>query len=77
MVAGHMCCGVAKDELMFRVGPERYAAALREPHARPCNFTGRPLKGLVLVAPEIIRSKKETAKWLGWSQQFVDSLPPK
>lgn len=23
MVGGHMCCGVAKDDIMFRVGPDQ------------------------------------------------------
>ena len=28
MLSGNMCCGVIGDELMARVGPEQYAAAL-------------------------------------------------
>ncbi len=77
MVAGHMCCGATAGDLVFRIGPERYAAGLKERHARPCDFTGRPLKGMLFVAPEIISSPKEMAKWLDWSLQFVDSLPPR
>ena len=51
MLGGHMCCGVLGDELMVRVGREAYAAALARPHARPMDFTGRPLTGFVYVAP--------------------------
>ena len=43
MVAGNMFCGVIKNELMVRVGPERYAAALDQPGARPMDFTGRAI----------------------------------
>jgi hypothetical protein len=35
MVQGNMCCGVLEDHLVVRVGPDRYDAALREPHTRP------------------------------------------
>ena len=42
---------------MVRVGPERYAAALAQPHAREIDFTGRPMTGMVMVAAaEIARS---------------------
>ena len=40
MVNGKMCCGVVKDDLVVRVGPERHARALAAPHARPMDFTG-------------------------------------
>lgn len=77
MVAGHMCCGATASDLAFRVGPERYAEALKERHARPFDITGKPIKGMVFVAPKIVSSPQEMAKWLGWSLQFVDSLPPR
>ncbi len=48
---GHMCCGVLKDDLVVRVGPQEYGKALAEPYARPMDFTGRPLKGFVFVGP--------------------------
>ncbi|MEZ4517173.1 MAG: TfoX/Sxy family protein [Chloroflexota bacterium] len=35
MVSGNMCCGVMKDLLMLRVGPDQYEDALAQPHARP------------------------------------------
>lgn len=42
-----MCCGIMQEELMVRVGPEQYAAALAEPHARKMDFTGRPIKRMI------------------------------
>jgi len=47
LVRGKMCCGVERDHLVVRVGPEQYERALSKPHARPMDFTGRPLKGFV------------------------------
>jgi TfoX/Sxy family transcriptional regulator of competence genes len=75
LVGGRMCCGIVGDTLMVRVGPERYAAALSRPHARPMDFTGRPLTGFVYVAPAGIRSRQALAKWIGWSLEFASTLP--
>ena len=44
LVRGNMCCGVNGDELMVRVGPDAYGAALRRPPAREMDFTGRALQ---------------------------------
>ncbi|QTE30943.1 TfoX/Sxy family protein [Pengzhenrongella sicca] len=51
MLDGHMCCGVVKDSLMLRLGPERAERALAEPHVRPMDLTKRPMPGMVLVDP--------------------------
>jgi hypothetical protein len=39
MVKGQMCCGVLKNDLVLRLTPEHSAAALRQPHTRPMDFT--------------------------------------
>ncbi len=77
LIDGHMSCGVVKDSLMARVGPEGYADALREPHAREMNFTGKPLTGFVYVAPEGVESDDALKSWVSRSLRFVRSLPPK
>ena len=51
LVNGHMACGVQGDDLMVRVGPDAYDAALKKAGTRPMDFTGRPLKGMVYVGP--------------------------
>jgi hypothetical protein len=52
MVVGHMCCGVHGDELIVRLHPDDEDAALARPHARPMDFTARPMRGFVTVAPD-------------------------
>lgn len=42
---GNMVCGVIGETLMLRLGAELADAALDEPHTRPMDFTGRPMKG--------------------------------
>lgn len=45
MIRGHMSCGIVGSSLMVRVEPAAAEEFLREPHARPMDFTGRPLRG--------------------------------
>jgi TfoX/Sxy family transcriptional regulator of competence genes len=54
---GRMFCGIVKDELMVRTGPERYQDALEHRHVRPMDFTGRPMKGMVYVAAAGLRGE--------------------
>jgi TfoX/Sxy family transcriptional regulator of competence genes len=77
MLNGNMCCGIVGDELMLRVGRERFEETLARPHARPMDFTGRPMKGMVYVGPEGIKSDADLAAWLGRGAEFAATLPPK
>ena len=64
MVAGRMACGVVHDDLMVRVGPEWHDEAVAEPHARPMDFTGKPMRGMVYVAPAGIASDDDLRSWV-------------
>lgn len=75
MLNGNMCCGVAKTNLMLRVGPERYAAALAKPHAGPMDFTGRPLRGLVYVSQAGSATRPALPGWVAMAVDFVETLP--
>ena len=77
LVSGNMCCGIVGHELMVRVGPEGYAAALKRPHAREMDFTGRPLKGMVYLAPDGLRTKRSLQAWVKRGAAFAGSLPAK
>ncbi|MDH3492655.1 MAG: TfoX/Sxy family protein [Acidobacteriota bacterium] len=77
MVSGNMACGIVKDTLMARVGPDLYDECLAKEHAREMDFTGRSLKGMIYVSPEGIESKEQLAEWVGYCLRFVDTLPAK
>lgn len=77
LVRGHMCCGVVGDELMVRVGPEAYDAALKDKHTREMDFTGKPLRGMVYVAAPGLISTKQLGKWIMLGLQFTATLPEK
>ncbi len=77
LVRGNMSCGVVDNELMARVGPIAYEAALKERHARPMDFTGKPLKGFVYVSEKGVSTDKGLKKWVDRAVEFARSLPAK
>jgi TfoX/Sxy family transcriptional regulator of competence genes len=77
MIRGNMCCGVIGDRLMLRVGPVGYDTALSRPHARPMDFTGRPMKGMVYVEPAGFASAGDLKRWIAKAMEFSLSLPAK
>ena len=77
MLQGNMSCGVSGDDLMLRVGPEAYEEALARPHARPMDFTGKPLRGFVYVDPVGFAEDDDLADWVAMSTRFALSLPAK
>lgn len=77
MLDGRMCCGVLKSDLMVRVSPEDHEKMLREPHARPMDFTGRPMKGFLFVDPGGHRTEMALGTWIDRSVAFVSTLPEK
>jgi TfoX/Sxy family transcriptional regulator of competence genes len=76
MLDGNMACGIVKDELMLRLGPEGADRALDEPHVRPMDFTGRPMTGMVFVAPGGL-GEETLRHWVGEAASYVRTLPPK
>ena len=77
MLHGNMSVGVEKDQLMVRVGPDRYEEALAQPHARPMDFTGRPMKGFVYVPLDGLSTDADLQEWVQLGLDFALSLPGK
>ncbi|MBX7194945.1 MAG: TfoX/Sxy family protein, partial [Sandaracinaceae bacterium] len=64
LVHGKMALGIVRDDLMVRVGADGYDEALELPHAREMDFTGKPLKGMVYVAPAGLGQHAGLARWV-------------
>jgi TfoX/Sxy family transcriptional regulator of competence genes len=77
LLRGHMCCGVVGDDVVIRVGPDDYRAALAEPHAREMDFTGRALKGFVYVSAQGVASEESLQGWVRRALRFASVLPAK
>ena len=74
---GSMVAGITGEILMARVGPDFNDEALRRPHARPMDFTGKPMKGFVYVEPEGVESDADLQRWVGHGVSHARSLPGK
>ncbi|MCH8297260.1 MAG: TfoX/Sxy family protein [Chloroflexi bacterium] len=77
MVGRNMAVGVTGGDLMVRPGPDDFEAALALPHARPMDFTGRPMKGFVYVESAGIATEAALAEWVERGARFARSLPAK
>src|ERR687897_2087377 len=77
MIGDRMAVGVVHDDLMVRVGPDAHDDAISQPHVRPMDFTGRPTRGMVYVAPAGVVEDRDLAKWVDKGAAFAASLPPK
>jgi len=77
MYRGHMLVGILGDSLMARVGPTEYADALKRPHVREMDFTGKPMKGYVYVDEAGFESDTDLSTWIGLCLRLNESLPPK
>lgn len=79
MVRGHMACGIMSDkhkDIMIRVGKEGYEEALKLPHAKKMDFTGRAMKSMVYVEPTGFESDSDLAEWIARGVAHAESLPP-
>ena len=77
MVAGHMCCGLTSTDFMVRVGKEHFGDAIKQPHARPMDFTKRPSTQMVYVSAPGLKTRPALAKWVQRGVDFVETLPSK
>lgn len=77
LVQGNMACGVYKDMLIVRVGPDAYDESMEYPHTRPFDMTGRAMKGWVMVEPAGFSSKADLKQWVQKGLDFALTLPSK
>lgn len=75
MVGDRMAVGIVGDDLMVRVGPDGHDAALARPYTRPMDFTGRPARGMVYVAPPGIAVDADLARWVEVGAAYATSQP--
>ena len=77
LVDGHMACGIVGADLMLRLGEMGADAALDDPHVRPMDFTGRPMRTMVYIIAEGIVADRTLREWVGRAVDYVRGLPPK
>src|SRR5262245_12887634 len=77
LLNGNMLVGVWKNSMIVRLGPEEGEAALREPHVKEFDITGRALKGWLMVEPEGVVNDSSVKEWVQTAVKFVAKLPAK
>ena len=77
LLGGNMACGILNDDLIVRVGPENYEAALQMRCTKPFDITGRPMKGWVMVSAEGHKEKQDLSAWVEQGASFALTLPAK
>lgn len=77
LLNGNMACGILGDEIVLRVKGLDEGELLRQPGCRPFDFTGRPMRGFVLVAGSACADPDALADWLDPSLRAAAALPPK
>jgi TfoX/Sxy family transcriptional regulator of competence genes len=70
MLNDKMCIGVVGEELMCRIGPDVYEAALERHGCREMVFTGKPMKGYVFVNEEGLKTTKDFDYWINLCLKF-------
>jgi TfoX/Sxy family transcriptional regulator of competence genes len=75
---GRMCCGIVGHDLMLRVRAAEMPMILGQPHVRPMDVTGKPLRGFVYVAPPACSTGPELRAWIAVALRFAESTeaPP-
>lgn len=59
-----MCVCIAKDEMLCRIGPDEYEAALEKNECRAMIHNGKSMKGFVFVNEDGYKNKKEFDHWI-------------
>ena len=77
LLNGNLLVGVWKDSLIVRLGPDEGEEALKEPHVKVFDITGKPMKGWVLVGPEGVEGDEQLSGWIQRGVKFVGTLPAK
>jgi TfoX/Sxy family transcriptional regulator of competence genes len=77
LLNGNLLVGVWKDSLCVRLGPDQAEEALKEPHVKKFDITGRPMKDWVLVEPESVEADDQLSGWIERATRFVRTLPAK
>ncbi len=77
LLNGNLCCGVHGRELIVRIAPAETDRALSQPHTHIFDFTGRPMKGWILVRPAGLTTDAALGKWIQAGTKYAASLPAK
>lgn len=71
--SGKMAAGIIRSELMVHVGPDAHDEAASLPHARAMDFTRRPMRGFVQIAPAGFEEDADLRAWLARGIAYAEA----
>ena len=77
LLRGNMACGVIRDDLIIRVGAEKYTESLLKPHVELFDLTGRAMTGWVMVKEPGYRKEEDLEEWTSQGVAYALTLPAK
>lgn len=77
LLNGNLLVGVWKESLVVRLGQDEGEEAMKEPHVKEFDITGRPMRNWVLVEPEGVQEDEQLSAWIGRAVKFVGAMPAK
>ena len=77
LLNGNLLVGVWKESLVVRLGEEEGGEALKAPHVKEFDITGRAMRHWVLVGPEGVQDDEQLSGWIRRAVKFVGALPAK
>jgi TfoX/Sxy family transcriptional regulator of competence genes len=77
MVNGNMACGVIGEDLMVRLDRDEAEQALVEEHVGPMDFTGRRMRGFIVVEAAGISDAHDLGRWVDTGADYAEALPAK
>jgi TfoX/Sxy family transcriptional regulator of competence genes len=70
MVNDKMCVGIIKDEMMCRINPYLHAFSIEKAGCREMDFTGRPMKGYVMINDSGMENQKDFDYWINLALDY-------
>lgn len=77
LMKGNMCFGIHQESLLLRTSLQQSEALMESEYFTPFDITGKPMKGWVLVSPDVLETDDQLLDFLSLSIDFVKTLPDK
>jgi len=70
LLNGKMCVGIIKDEMMCRIDPALYDESLEKTGCHEMVFTGKPMKGWVMIEETGMKSINDFKYWIQLALEY-------
>jgi TfoX/Sxy family transcriptional regulator of competence genes len=77
LVNGNMCFGIHREALVLRLSPDQAEEFLRSEYVTPFDITGKPMKGWILVSPDLVENPEQLLDMLRLGFDFAKKLAQK